>query len=89
MIKAWGGGSWNDLSDKTQSAPHEAKILRLDITKAVTTLQWKPTWTVPSAIAHTIAWYRARHSVGPDFNAHAFSLEQIETFTAADRDGYA
>jgi CDP-glucose 4,6-dehydratase len=53
---AWGGGSWDDTSDKKQ--PHEACLLRLSIEKAASYLGWRPVWTLEQTIRHTAHWYR-------------------------------
>jgi CDP-glucose 4,6-dehydratase len=36
--------------------PHEAKLLRLDITKATTLLDWRPHWTLSKALDKTVDW---------------------------------
>ncbi len=37
--------------------PHEARLLRLDCTKAHQQLNWQPVWTTEQAIARTVNWY--------------------------------
>ncbi len=41
--------------------PHEAKLLRLDCTKAKTILNWRPVWNTDTAIENTILWYKNFH----------------------------
>lgn len=53
---------------------HEAKILRLDNTKAVTYLNWKPKWSLKKAIKETVGWYKAFYS---GKNMMEFSINQI------------
>jgi CDP-glucose 4,6-dehydratase len=36
---------------------HESKYLSLDISKAISKLHWKPTWTTREAIKRTALWY--------------------------------
>lgn len=48
-------GSWVDKTDP--NAPHEARLLQLDITKAGQQLSWKPAWNFEQAIAETMLWY--------------------------------
>lgn len=55
-IKEWGSGS-AQLSEKP-GAPHEAGILKLDISKTVSLLKWRPVLKAREAIAWTIDWYR-------------------------------
>ena len=54
-ISLFGHGSLNIKNDK--NAPHEAKQLKLDITKAVDQLGWYPNWNNKKAIEMTIDWY--------------------------------
>ena len=42
-------------------AVHEAHHLRLSIEKARRELDWAPRWSLPVALEHTVAWYRAHH----------------------------
>ncbi len=55
-IQKWGKGSYGTPEQKNQ--PHEATLLKLDITKATEALDWKPTYTSVQAIEKTIAWYK-------------------------------
>ncbi|ASZ10109.1 MULTISPECIES: CDP-glucose 4,6-dehydratase [Chitinophaga] len=52
----WGSGIVN--INKDANAPHEARLLRLDISKVVGELGWKPRIPVKTAIARTINWYK-------------------------------
>jgi len=56
IVKIWGKGSWEDHS--TPGAPHEANLLKLDITKAKSQLGWSPKWDINKAITETITWYQ-------------------------------
>lgn len=38
--------------------PHEAKLLKLDCSKANTCLHWKPVWDAPTTFQKTVDWYR-------------------------------
>ena len=55
-IKNWGNGTWKDTSDTNQ--PHEAGLLKLDISKAKEKLQWQPKLKAEEAIEWTIDWYK-------------------------------
>jgi CDP-glucose 4,6-dehydratase len=74
-IKAWGAGNWNDTSDKNQ--PHEAGLLQLDITKAITELKWQPKLDAATAIEWTVNWYKQT-----DANKLDFTFEQIKKYLA-------
>ena len=56
IVQTWGEGSWQDHSNP--DAPHEANILKLDITKAKSQLGWSPKWDITKAITETITWYK-------------------------------
>jgi CDP-glucose 4,6-dehydratase len=65
LIREWGEGSWEDRHDPR--APHEAGLLRLDITKAEARLGWRPRWRFDETFRRTIEWYRAFHDgAGPE-----------------------
>ncbi len=55
-LKIWGSGNYHTPELKSQ--PHEARNLKLDITKALQNLNWKPTWNSQTAISKTISWYK-------------------------------
>ncbi|MDQ2718403.1 MAG: CDP-glucose 4,6-dehydratase [Bacteroidota bacterium] len=67
-IKNWGSGNWKDTSDKNQ--PHEAEILKLDISKAKEKLQWKPKLDAPEAVGWTIEWYKKNKNEAADYAMH-------------------
>ena len=41
-----------------ENQPHEATLLRLDITKAEEELNWKPRWPLDVSLAKTVDWYK-------------------------------
>jgi CDP-glucose 4,6-dehydratase len=63
FVAAWGSGSWKDASLGEQ--PHEARLLRLSIDKAVTQLGWRPRWSVGEAVRRTALWYRRFYEQSP------------------------
>ncbi len=56
-IEVWGSGKYDTPALKGQ--PHEAGLLKLDISKAINELDWKPKWTAKQAIEKTMSWYKA------------------------------
>lgn len=72
-IEHWGVGAWEDISDPGQ--PHEAGVLKLDISKASSELGWKPKLKAAQAIEWTLSWYKR----GLDKQA-AHTLEQIKEY---------
>ncbi len=63
FIAAWGSGNWQEVSLDGQ--PHEARLLRLSIDKAVTMLGWRPRWSVGEAVRRTALWYRGFYQQSP------------------------
>ncbi len=49
-----GGLQWQA---DTGTQPHEALLLKLDCSKSMSRLGWKPQWTLEEALAHTCDWY--------------------------------
>ena len=79
VCSEWGqGASWT--SDEG-IGPHEARYLKLDISKATTLLNWSPRWDVDTAISATIDWYK-RYLRGDD--PQLVMSEQIKDYC---RDG--
>lgn len=57
MVGYWGkGASWQLDSDEQ---PHEAKYLKLDISKARMHLGWTPTWRLDGTLHKIVDWHRA------------------------------
>lgn len=72
-IECWGSGSFR--IDISSSNPHEAGLLKLDISKALNDLRWKPVFNAHTAIERTINWYKnyydnvsAIHLIESDIN---------------------
>jgi CDP-glucose 4,6-dehydratase len=78
LTERWEAGTWVDQSSPDQ--PHEAGLLRLDITKAREQLGWAPRWNFDEAIAQTAAWYKA-HAAGADMAS--VCADQIACYEAA------
>jgi len=55
-IKIWGEGASKNPNLKNE--PHEAKLLKLDINKAVNELNWKPKLNATQAIKWTFEYYK-------------------------------
>jgi CDP-glucose 4,6-dehydratase len=72
-IEYWGSGEWTDVSDPSQ--PHEAGLLKLDISKALQELEWKPKLNASEAIKWTIDWYKI-----PDGSKYAYTVKQIDEY---------
>lgn len=78
MIERWGeGASW--MRDEGFH-PHEARYLKLDISKAREALRWQPSWTLDEALGRIVDWHRAWRN-GADMRACC--LAEIHAYAAA------
>jgi len=75
MISKWPNSSWNLDSN---SNPHEAGFLKLDILKAKSKLGWKPVWELSYTLEKIIAWHQAWLNKE---NMQAACLAEIEEYT--------
>jgi CDP-glucose 4,6-dehydratase len=75
-IKCWGKGSIE--IDKSQQ-PHEASLLKLDISKAKAYLKWQPVYDVYKAVDRTIQWYKTYYENSSE-NMYEYTLKQIEEY---------
>jgi CDP-glucose 4,6-dehydratase len=56
-IAAWGSGEYQIDQDANQ--PHEAGLLKLDISKVKSELDWEPKMNANSTVTMTIDWYKS------------------------------
>ncbi len=75
ISQQWGGStSWvHDTNDQ----PHEATLLRLDISKARKYLRWKPQWGLGLALTKTIEWHKEWRMAG---DCRELVLRQINEY---------
>jgi CDP-glucose 4,6-dehydratase len=77
MLDAWGGGEWT----KPEGAqPHEAALLRLDCTKALAELGWRPRFRLQDALDRVVEWHKHAANGG---DARAISRAQIDDYMAS------
>jgi CDP-glucose 4,6-dehydratase len=81
LAALWGDGAAWETTEEPQ--PHEARLLRLDSSKARQRLGWTPVWALDEALRHTVAWRRALDG-GADMAD--FTLEQIRARQSAMAD---
>ncbi len=77
VVSCWGQGSVAHAAE--HGAPHEAGLLRLDISKAKRELGWTPRWNFETAVEKTVTWYRAAHE---SKDMTEVCLRQIEDYVA-------
>lgn len=74
IVTQWGKGKWINLS--TENAPHEAKLLNLDISKSNSYLKWFPVWNIDKTVEKTIDWYKEYRKK----DSYSICVTQIEEF---------
>ena len=78
MCEAWGEGAGWTRDESVQ--PHEARYLKLDISKARAGLGWRPRWSLREALERIVAWHRA-WLAGADM--HDYCNTELERFASA------
>ena len=76
VIELWGGGEYKIMNSNIKY--HEAKLLKLDISKAHFYLKWKSIYSVDKALEETINWYKEYYSGGN--NVYTYTLGQIKSY---------
>ena len=76
LAEAWGGGSSEHRAEP--GAPHEAKLLSLDISKAERELGVRPVMNAAEAVAASAKWYKRFYALREPMRG--FTLEQIDEF---------
>lgn len=76
-INAYGSGDFIIQSDPAQL--HEAGLLKLDISKAVSSLGWMPKMNASQAVVKTVDWYKAFIDKK---DMSLYTKEQIQLFLA-------
>ncbi len=75
-IDAWGQGGYR--AEQNPNQPHEAGLLKLDISKATAELGYKPSTSAANAVSMTIDWYKNHYNqTTPDDD---FTQHQINQF---------
>lgn len=76
-INSWGSGTYEIV--KTQIQPHEAGLLKLDISKVIAGMNWKPVMNAGESVEKTIEWYKIFHN-SPNIIV-AYTEDQIKSFS--------
>ena len=78
LIRYWGDGSWNDLSDP--QALHEASLLKLNCDKAHAELNWRSVLTIDECLQMTAEWYKKFYTGSQNDDMHPLCVEQINKY---------
>jgi CDP-glucose 4,6-dehydratase len=75
-ISCWGKGTYFIKQDVNQ--PHEAGLLKLDISKTLVEIGWQPKFNASLALNYTVNWYKQYFENATDITE--FTKEQIMNF---------
>ncbi|MGM9476216.1 CDP-glucose 4,6-dehydratase [Pedobacter sp. GSP4] len=75
-LKCWGSGKFR--VEQLMDQPHEAGLLKLDISKAIADLGWKPKMNALGAVETTMNWYKY-FSESPE-NIAEYTSSQIHKY---------
>jgi CDP-glucose 4,6-dehydratase len=75
-IDSWGFGEYQIENDANQ--PHEAGLLKLDISKVKSELNWIPKMKADETVKFTIDWYKTFNN--DPLNINDFTIYQISSF---------
>lgn len=78
-IECWGSGNYFTNVDPNQ--PHEAGLLKLDISKAMSELKWTPVFNAERAVQYTIDWYKNFYT--DRYNVAIYTEKQVLAFLNA------
>ena len=78
LIKYWGSGAWDDLSDP--KALHEANLLKLNCDKAHAELYWHSVLTIDECLQMTADWYKRFYMENQSPDIYAFCVSQIHGY---------
>ena len=78
LIKYWGDGSWNDLSDP--QALHETSLLKLNCEKAHAELNWRSALTIDECLQMTADWYKKFYTDSQKEDIYPFCVGQIRKY---------
>jgi CDP-glucose 4,6-dehydratase len=75
-IASWGKGEYK--VEKEEGQPHEAGLLKLDISKVISELKWQPKMNAEKAVSMTMDWYS--EFTRNKKNISEFTAVQIDNF---------
>jgi CDP-glucose 4,6-dehydratase len=79
LVLSWGdGAAWRAASQA--DAPHEARLLRLDSSKARERLAWRPVLSIGASLDWIVEWHKV---VGNGGDARALTQQQIARYACA------
>lgn len=78
-IKCWGSGTYK--VEHLENQPHEAGLLKLDISKANKELNWYPKYNAKQAVQMSIDWYKAFKN--DPIHISSFTAQQILSYLDA------
>ncbi|MDT0593758.1 CDP-glucose 4,6-dehydratase [Glaciecola petra] len=80
LLKRWNSDDTKLIIDEDKSGA-ESKLLKLDCSKALSELDWKAIWSVPTVLDAIVEWYQLYLS-NSNTDMYDLVLKQIQQYTA-------
>ncbi|NQS89724.1 CDP-glucose 4,6-dehydratase [Patescibacteria group bacterium] len=78
MLSYWGNGDYE--VETSPEKPHEAKLLKLDCSKAHSILKWHSVYNIDEALKKTTKWYKKYYNGVRGKELYKFTIEQIKEY---------
>ena len=82
IIKIWPGNTWK-LDNRDN--PHEANLLKLDISKAKSKLQGEPVWSLETALNKIVKWHKSW--IAHPSNTQELCIKEINQYIEDSKNG--
>jgi len=85
VYRLWGKGCPRNMADAASQQnhhPHEAQWLKLDSSKALVELGWKPKYSVHDALVKTVEWYQQFYDGQGENALLDYTRQQIEAYSS-------
>ncbi len=76
-LQHWRGGRYEVA--RSEGQPHEAKLLKLDSSRAIEQLGWKPKWNAAQAVEATLNWYKQYQAGAKAFELLHHDIQSYQT----------
>jgi CDP-glucose 4,6-dehydratase len=83
LCSSWPGAKGYEIDKNPQ--PHEATYLKLDCSKAISRLDWRPTWTLQKTLEKIVEWNLAQLHGEDMYNVSVAQIDEFEKSKAKAR----
>lgn len=76
VIQCWGSGNY-ECEKESLNSPYETQLLKLDITKVQTMLNWNPVYNINESVERTIHWYKSFYNGAGTKKMYELTVEEV------------